>query len=1613
MNTNKLLLTLILLVAGVGNGLFAQTAVTVGSQVTNESSLVSGKAYLVYYVGNGSSGYMKDTGSAYTGQNDNTSTTAAVYIFTSNGDNTWKVQNYHTGKYWGVPPATNATTTASSDTPGTWTLNFQSGGNIAPSAPDAGGTQHSWNRSGSSVHCWSSGTAEVNQFKIQEVALSSTALSEFAGKDIQVSSTEAASLSTNTWYVMSQRPRTSYVYEDASSHTLKHTQTKPSGSATDKAGFCVRLISGADGKYILQTGLGNMVGQITASTNVPTASLPDYQFTIGKIASTDGHFYVQCTDNSVILDANDFSLGDPATVVGWETTVPTATGGNNDWAFYPIEFVPSWEPTIDEVYTINNTNPSRGALIYNSSNPDYVWSSGKSGTFNASEANSQWVIVPTGTEGQYYLYNVGAGKFAVPTGSAQGAQNPWKFSSNAVAVKLLSQSDGTYKIQMATAPVSGTNTAYLAVSNGQTYPIINYNDVGGNFTITKVDGQDQSTAATAAVNKLVKSLTALTASPATSGWYAIQIKSKTGSASYAGRYLYEASSLYSDLYPLTFTGDVDVQPAITDPTFFTYLHHTSWDVNTWQLPDGRYLVNNGSNKFPTPSATAGNVKAGYDNGNYFKDNNNYYADPYNSNANYFIGETTSMRTAYTVYPIDLDAAGLVAWQILCDAAPETTAIACTRSDVSGLTTVYKNGYIFLPTGVTPESSDFTLDGATSVTVDATAKTVTLEYNPNLAIVAGGVSVAQGWQTAGRDSEVLLLRVNATPFADATGATLNVSLLDGAESQISALTLYEANSDSPEILSAGNSGAPTKTQVGTTAIDGSSATATLAIGDLTAGNHYYWLGATVKAGATLGTVIDAAVTGITYTRNSAQTTLDLTEAGNPADRGAMVFNTHSYPFLPWDNGSHVYRIPAMAVADDGSIIAAVDKRYGSHTDIGNGHVIDIVVRRSTDGGKTWGDPVVVAQGDNSTAETTGYGDPTLLRLADGTLVLTSCSGNLGFGSGLKTFIVSKSTDNGVTWSAPSFVTSSNDKLTVKPSIGDFFITSGQGIVTPEGIMMYLVVSKYNGANTNFVIYSTDNGEHWTIDDQVVYNNGDEAKLEQLNDGSLIASIRQGNGRGFNFGTYTKNNDGTVSFSWGTQYQNTQLHNGGNANNQDILYYSRNADGEKDILLHSMTTGTHANLNLYMSFDAGKNWLQAAQLQSKGTRYVTMSKLPNGDLALLFEDQSLNAAGNNSSQNHYPINFISITKEQILGWYDSLVNTAYPATATVKNSITSSTTGCDNWGTFSDKGSQWSRTWTSNAASGIAGLTITSNGYGFDKATVYSTRAMTLRPSADGATDVITITAPAGYVIDSYTITGRNYSADQTYKFWVDESNQITTSTSGGTLTVDNVNATSTSFNFYGSSASSNYLCITNFVIQLKAAKELSMTAVGEASYATLFMPYAVSLPAATKAFVVDEASDGSARMVELSDGVPALTPAIIVNSEKATSILAPYASSVEAYTGTNLLRGTLVSRSLDLSEASPYFALGKYDNAIGFYKFDNNGTTSITLGANKAYLEVPASSSGVKGFTFSFDPITGIGAVQPTAEGVQQTAGIFNLAGQRVSKPAKGVYIIGGRKILMK
>jgi hypothetical protein len=460
---------------------------------------------------------------------------------------------------------------------------------------------------------------------------------------------------------------------------------------------------------------------------------------------------------------------------------------------------------------------------------------------------------------------------------------------------------------------------------------------------------------------------------------------------------------------------------------------------------------------------------------------------------------------------------------------------------------------------------------------------------------------------------------------------------------------------------------------------------------------------------------------------------------------------------------------------------------------------------------------------------------------------------------------------------------------------------------------------------------------------------------------------------------------------------------------------------------MTTGQHANLKLYYSTDQGNNWTEFVNIQTRGARYVTMEKSAEGSLYLFFEDQSLNDAGGYTDYNHYPLNFIEITRDHLKKYITNLDDYNIPdflEMKDVKNSVYQTGTGCDSYGSLTNTGNEhWARTWTSNGSSGMAGLTVsTENGYGFDKATILNTRVMTLRPSANGATDTYTITAPAGYIIKGYTIGGAVYS-NGTYRITAADgttTGDITSTTTPTNITVTGVNASSTTFQFYGASQA-NWFAITNFVITL--AKPLALNVVGDKSYSTLYVPFDVQTEADTKAYYIKDFDKDEAKLNEVVGGkIPAKTAVVLINENASaqttlelTSTLDPVISEEE-----NMLKGTLVPIKLDLSNETSYYSLGRLNGNIGFYKFKAaDGTSTITLGANKAYLDTSTSTiNPVRGFKIGFASddsiindndgfVDGINEVQATDENI-----IYDLNGLRVNTLRKGIYIVNGKKIVI-
>ena len=105
---------------------------------------------------------------------------------------------------------------------------------------------------------------------------------------------------------------------------------------------------------------------------------------------------------------------------------------------------------------------------------------------------------------------------------------------------------------------------------------------------------------------------------------------------------------------------------------------------------------------------------------------------------------------------------------------------------------------------------------------------------------------------------------------------------------------------------------------------------------------------------------------------------------------------------------------------------------------------------------------------------------------------------------------------------------------------------------------------------------------------------------------------------------------------------------------------------------------------------------------------------------------------------------------------------------------------------------------------------------------------------------------------------------------------------------------------------------------------------------------------------------------------------------------------------------LVGVTEETQVEAPIYVLMNADNGLGFYKTSQ----TFTVGAHTAYIPGSKVTAGVKSLTFMNDEPTGISGVNADSL-TDKNAVIYNLAGQRVAAPAKGIYIVNGKKVLMK
>ena len=184
-------------------------------------------------------------------------------------------------------------------------------------------------------------------------------------------------------------------------------------------------------------------------------------------------------------------------------------------------------------------------------------------------------------------------------------------------------------------------------------------------------------------------------------------------------------------------------------------------------------------------------------------------------------------------------------------------------------------------------------------------------------------------------------------------------------------------------------------------------------------------------------------------------------------------------------------------------------------------------------------------------------------------------------------------------------------------------------------------------------------------------------------------------------------------------------------------------------------------------------------------------------------------------------------------------------------------------------------------------------------------------------------------------------------------------------------------------------------------------VGAAEWSTLVLGFNATIPTAEgfNAYTIASVQDGYVTLEEAT-GVLAANVPVLVNAAQDSYKFAYTAE--EATVTTSGLEGTLYDQNISATAyvlAKPAAEEGEEENPVGLYRAQLTDGSFLN-NANKAYLVV----AGAEAPMFSLGRGEGTTGIETAVNG-EQTVVIYDLAGRRVEKMEKGIYIVNGKKVI--
>ncbi len=371
-----------------------------------------------------------------------------------------------------------------------------------------------------------------------------------------------------------------------------------------------------------------------------------------------------------------------------------------------------------------------------------------------------------------------------------------------------------------------------------------------------------------------------------------------------------------------------------------------------------------------------------------------------------------------------------------------------------------------------------------------------------------------------------------------------------------------------------------------------------------------------------------------------------------DGAVLTKSFHEQP-LSWNLGRVVraagqdqcdtYRIPGMITTNKGTLIAVYDNRYNNSKDLQED--IDVGMSRSTDAGQTW-EPmkVIMDMGEwgGLSQQLNGIGDPCVLYDHHTHTIWVAGLWLHGSGPdkmawwdskpGMKPgetgqFVVTKSTDDGLTWSEPMNIT----KQIKDPAWQLLLQGPGRGITLEDGTLVFPAQFKADigekaldgGQYTchSTLVYSKDQGKTWQIGTGAK-SNTTEAQVAVLSDGSLMLNMRDDRNRKDKGDTNGR--AVAITSDLGKTWERHQTSNSALQESNcmaSLISTTVNVNGQKkNVLFFSNPNNKHqrTNMTIKASLDDGMTWPFALELnEAGGFGYSCLSRIDDETIGILYE------------------------------------------------------------------------------------------------------------------------------------------------------------------------------------------------------------------------------------------------------------------------------------------------------------------------------------------------------------------------------------------------------------